>query len=242
MASRKKQAVPTQTLEEPDVVNAFPTKELFIYMLVRDITLIPAIKDLVDNSVDGARRIKPAGKFLGLWVRVEFDGKQFKIADNCGGMNNDVARKYAFRFGRPEEAGQQKHSIGQFGVGMKRSLFKMGSNFTVSSTAERSRFDLEVDVNEWKKDPKKWQFVLQIMKTTSVKQRLNVAPRSSSQNSILASQKNFKPMLSRPTSLPSSKTLTAKRSILAWRLPSTAFRSRLGLSHCLIAKISSRRS
>jgi hypothetical protein len=159
MASRKQQAAQTVTAEQAAVVNAFPTKELFIYMLVKDITLIPAIKDLVDNSVDGARRIKSASDFRGLWVRVAFDANQFKISDNCGGIDNDIARKYAFRFGRPEEAGQQKHSIGQFGVGMKRSLFKMGSKFTVNSIAERSWFELEVDVNEWKKDPKKWHFV-----------------------------------------------------------------------------------
>jgi hypothetical protein len=35
----------------------------------------------------------------------------------------------------------------------------MGSKFNVNSVAERSSFDLDVDVNKWKEDPKKWQFV-----------------------------------------------------------------------------------
>jgi hypothetical protein len=34
-------------------IDASPTKELFIYMLVRDISLSRAIIDLVDNSVVG---------------------------------------------------------------------------------------------------------------------------------------------------------------------------------------------
>lgn len=140
------------------IVNAFPTKELFISMLVKDITLIPAIKDLVDNSVDGARRLRSSGNYKGLSIRVEYSADEFKISDNCGGIENETARKYAFRFGRPEEAGQQKHSIGQFGVGMKRALFKMGSSFTVESIAERSCFMLSVDVNEWRDDPQNWQF------------------------------------------------------------------------------------
>jgi hypothetical protein len=159
MASRSKKDAPNENPEGPNVVNAFPTKELFISMLVKDITLIPAIKDLVDNSVDGARRLRPGRDYKHLWVRVEFAAAEFKIADNCGGIGNEVARKYAFRFGRPEEAGQQKHSIGQFGVGMKRALFKMGGKFAVHSVAERSCFDLTVDVGKWKDDRKNWQFL-----------------------------------------------------------------------------------
>ena len=36
--------------------NASPAKRFFISMLIRDIELIPAIVDLVDNSVDAARQ------------------------------------------------------------------------------------------------------------------------------------------------------------------------------------------
>ncbi|MDP9192816.1 MAG: ATP-binding protein [Acidobacteriota bacterium] len=129
-----------QQLDPEAIVNAFPTKELFISMLVKDITLIPAIKDLVDNAVDGARRIRPDGDYKGLTVYVEFDADHFRIVDKCGGISNEVARKYAFRFGRPDDAGQQPRSIGQFGVGMKRALFKMGSKFHVHSIADRSWF------------------------------------------------------------------------------------------------------
>jgi len=35
-------------------INVEPTKELFIYMLTRDVGLENAIIDLIDNSVDGA--------------------------------------------------------------------------------------------------------------------------------------------------------------------------------------------
>ena len=45
---------------ESFVVQGEPTKDFFISMLVRDIGLIPAIVDLVDNSVDGGRRLRPA--------------------------------------------------------------------------------------------------------------------------------------------------------------------------------------
>ena len=49
------------------------------------------------------------------------------------------------------------HSVGQFGVGMKRALFKLGSKFRIESTTETSRFVVEEDVNEWKARGE-WQF------------------------------------------------------------------------------------
>ena len=86
------------------LINASPTKEFFIHMLTRDIPLTRAILDLVDNSVDGARRLRASGNYDGLWVRMELSVEQFRIADNCGGITVEIARDYAFRFGRPKEA------------------------------------------------------------------------------------------------------------------------------------------
>jgi hypothetical protein len=155
----------------PDVDNniiaASPTKEFFISMLVRDIELLDAVADLVDNCVDGARRISKRDSFASLHVRIHLSEKKFEIEDNCGGISVDIARKYAFRFGRPGEFPPTKHSIGQFGIGMKRALFKMGDKFRVESATKQSRFVVEVPVDEWKKQPEKdkdgqnngnWQF------------------------------------------------------------------------------------
>ena len=149
--------------QDPKRINASPTKEFFIYMITRDITLTRAILDLVDNSLDGARRIRPNNDFNGLWVRVELDRTHFKIADNCGGIPVDIARNYAFRFGRPKDAPPTPGSVGQFGVGMKRTFFKMGSHFTVYSTTSTSRFDMDQDVEQWiamdePDNPDKWHF------------------------------------------------------------------------------------
>jgi hypothetical protein len=140
-------------------INASPTKDFFISMLTRDIPLTRAIIDLVDNSVDGARRLRTqtagGNRFDGLSVRLECRSDSFKISDNCGGMTVEHARDYAFRFGRPEGAVATPNSVGQFGVGMKRALFKMGRTFEVSSRATTSQFIVRIDVDEWrvKRDP-----------------------------------------------------------------------------------------
>ena len=139
------------------VVHGEPTKDFFISMLVRDIGLIPAIVDLVDNSVDGARRLRPADdperqeaqRFGGLFVSLRTTPGAFEITDNCGGITWEIARSYAFRFGRPTDAPSTPGSIGQFGIGMKRALFKLGNAFKVRSITEGEDFELRVNVPEW---------------------------------------------------------------------------------------------
>lgn len=143
---------------DPLVVDAKPTKEFFIEMLVRDIELIPAVADLVDNSLDGARRLRAGERFDGLTVGLTVSPTEFAITDNCGGIDLETATKYAFRFGRPQGFGFLEHSIGQFGVGMKRALFKMGRKFKVESTSGRSRFVMTVEVEKWRGDPDNWTF------------------------------------------------------------------------------------
>lgn len=141
----------------PNLISADPTKEFFISMLVKDIELVSSILDLADNCVDGARRLSPDGDYTGLSVRIEANETQFKIADNCGGIPIQIAREYAFRFGRPKEMPSTRHSVGQFGVGMKRALFKLGTKFKIESTSENSRFVIEIDVEEWNRK-KEWGF------------------------------------------------------------------------------------
>lgn len=145
---------------DPNEILAEPTKDLFVSMLVKDIPLRRAILDLVDNSLDGARRLRGNGPYAGLSVRVEFSQERFRIADNCGGIPVDVARRSAFRFGRPKDMVATTHSVGQFGVGMKRALFKLGKAFRVESTTPTSHFVVEVDVPTWTDDPQ-WRFEFQ---------------------------------------------------------------------------------
>jgi hypothetical protein len=131
------------------MIDASPTKEFFIKIITKDISLLDAIKDLVDNCVDGARSLRGNGDFEDLFVHIEVKRDSFLIVDNCGGISVDIATNYAFRFGRAKGAPSVSGSIGQFGVGMKRALFKMGKKFEVKSIAADSRFVLQADVDNW---------------------------------------------------------------------------------------------
>ncbi|MFW7356807.1 MAG: ATP-binding protein [Brucella sp.] len=141
-------------------IDAKPTKGFFIDMLVRDIPIEQAILDLVDNSVDGAKKMLADGLIEGLggrFIHISFNEEYFEIVDNCGGFDRKTAVEYAFRFGRPREFRGVPNSIGQFGIGMKRALFKFGKSFVVSSATTAEEWSISVDVNEWE-DTDEWTF------------------------------------------------------------------------------------
>jgi hypothetical protein len=157
---------------ELPVVDARPTKRFFVRMLVRDIELVPAIVDLIDNSVDGAKRLAGAEGVVsdgqggeldaeeldlsGRHIHLTLDGDRFVIEDNCGGIELHDAVSYAFRFGRLPGADTFDGEVGQFGVGMKRALFKLGEAFTITSMAPSSSFVLDMDVPQWLEDEDDW--------------------------------------------------------------------------------------
>ncbi|MFT3783688.1 MAG: ATP-binding protein [Nibricoccus sp.] len=132
-------------------------------MLTRDVQLSRAIIDLVDNSVDGAQRLRGNGRYDGLWIRIELSRDSFKVSDNCGGISVDIARNYAFRFGRSKNEEGAPGSVGLFGVGMKRTFFKLGRQFTVRSKCRTEHFSLAVNVDQWiaeegENGPDDWHF------------------------------------------------------------------------------------
>jgi len=136
---------------EQNVINASPTKDFFINMLIKDITLRDAIGDLIDNSIDGANRSNKHDDLREYFVNITANKNKFEIEDNCGGIDIKTARQYAFRFGRPSEFKIEKHSIGHFGIGMKRAFFKIGNNISVWSVANKSEFLVNINVGAWQK-------------------------------------------------------------------------------------------
>lgn len=151
---------------ESHSIRANPTKEFFITMLTRDIPLDRAILDLIDNSVDAANSSNllnndGTNQNADVKIDINFTNEKFVIIDNCGGIPIEVAKNYAFRFGRPTDSPLTPNSVGQFGVGMKRTLFKLGKQFKVSSKHNGEEgFCVNVNVDDWKNDDQSndWEF------------------------------------------------------------------------------------
>ena len=156
MAKNKTKPSPKQSGEDNEI-NVFPAKQFFVESLTRDIDLADAILDLLDNCVDGARRIglkKGDKPFLGYRAEVTFDGEKFVVEDNCGGIPLEVAKKSALCFGRPAQyAAKADGTIGIIGIGMKRAIFKIGRSSVIRSQHKADTFQIKIDP-EWLKSDK----------------------------------------------------------------------------------------
>lgn len=150
---------------------ANPTKKFFVRMITRDISLEDCILDLVDNSVDKAWRLEgssPMGLAEGVdlssyRVEITAGAASFRIVDNCGGMTLSDAVNHAFSFGRQDTEEQEDYSIGVYGIGMKRAVFKLGTEIRVRSTFtdgdRREAFVVPINVENWlKNDVPPWDF------------------------------------------------------------------------------------
>ncbi len=143
--------------KDPLLVDASPTKSFFVTIITRDVQLDDAIADLVDNCVDGAKRLRKDGNYQDLWVKINVAATGFSIEDNCGGIPLDIARRYAFKFGRDKDYQDSDFSVGQFGVGMKRTLFKLGTHFVVETVEPNNSYKIDVPVTKWLTEPE-WDF------------------------------------------------------------------------------------
>ncbi|WP_441242744.1 ATP-binding protein [Tardiphaga sp. 768_D3_N2_1] len=149
-----------------------PTKRFFVSMLTRDIELRDAILDLIDNCVDGATRqlkgkLKGARPYDGYIAHLTLSNKSFDISDNCGGIPQ-AAIKDAFLLGRPKVE-QNIPTIGMYGIGMKRAIFKIGEEASVESYAADGAFHVSY-TRDWL-DPENDEWDLPIETVRNKKQK-----------------------------------------------------------------------
>ena len=142
----------------PNTVNASPTKSFFVSMLTRDIKLEDAILDLLDNCVDGILRSntkEDPKPYDGFNAVIKFDAESFSISDNCGGIPWSM-RDYAFRMGRPAEQNSNvPRSVGVYGIGMKRAIFKIGRRCHISTQDAEKQYNIEIP-RDWMEDENEW--------------------------------------------------------------------------------------
>jgi Histidine kinase-, DNA gyrase B-, and HSP90-like ATPase len=147
------------------VANANPTKEFFVRMLTRDISIEDCILDLIDNSVDAAWEseggsfpgLEPSERLAPYKVEIDISGDRFQIVDNCRGLSLADATNYAFNFGNRDPREETTFSVGVYGIGMKRAVFKLGRRILIYSTHRKNdgaidSFQVPIAVDEWLAD------------------------------------------------------------------------------------------
>lgn len=140
-----------------------PTKEFFVEMLTRDIELNDAILDLLDNCLDGVVRscaskdkLRTADFYASYCANITISPTEFSITDNCGGIPRDTAENYAFRMGRVPTTQTDHPTIGIYGIGMKRAIFKIGRAATVFTQNLGKKYSVSIPA-EWADTPD-WDF------------------------------------------------------------------------------------
>jgi hypothetical protein len=159
--------------------NASPTKELFMEMFIRDLSLEDSILDLVDNSIDSLIKTRgvdvsdallPSGgdeageeKHRLPIIEIYYEPGKFRIRDTCGGISVKDAVDEVFRFGHSE--GAERGQLGVYGIGLKRAIFKIGAEIIIESRTVDDGFNMHIYVPDWAKDPD-WKFPLEVTKGT----------------------------------------------------------------------------
>lgn len=154
--------------------DASPEKRLFISLLTRDIPLVSAFLDLIDNSINAAvepvsSRLLTASDYLNVLqdetvqpavvIRVNFDAEGVSIIDTATGISSATAKAHVFKFGRAAGESHTADRLSVYGIGLKRALFKLGHKITIRSDHESGGFDLKLDVEQWARDRSQpWTF------------------------------------------------------------------------------------
>ncbi|QXX81617.1 MULTISPECIES: ATP-binding protein [unclassified Providencia] len=106
--------------------------------LTKDITTLEAIFDLVDNSIDAARDLLIEQKcsrgddnlpssYSGFYICIRIDEDSLRVLDNCSGIDRDTLSTRTLYTNKPSE---HEYGIGLYGIGLKRSMLKMGTEFS----------------------------------------------------------------------------------------------------------------
>lgn len=156
--------------------DASPEKRLFISLLTRDIPLVAAFLDLIDNSVNAAvephaSRLKSAQDYLEVFgdesvnpsvsIDLVISSDKIEIRDNASGISATTARDHVFKFGRAPDDASHGDRLSVYGIGLKRAIFKLGNNVTIRSDHKDGGFDLKLDVSKWAKSKEQpWAFAI----------------------------------------------------------------------------------
>jgi hypothetical protein len=155
---------------------ASPEKRLFISLLTRDIPLVAAFLDLLDNSINAAvepsaHRLETAQGYMDLFqdatvtpavaVHLEVSSGKVEIRDTASGISAKTAENHVFKFGRPAGEAHAGDRLSVYGIGLKRAMFKLGNKIQMRSDHTEGGFELDLDVAQWEKATElPWTFTL----------------------------------------------------------------------------------
>src|SRR5580700_317772 len=133
-------------------------------MFTRDITLEDCILDLIDNAMDSYLRTRgidvgeevfgqtdgAGARHPGL-IRIDFSQQEFRIVDDCGGIDRRAAEDDVFCFGHAKGM-RPSGGLGVYGIGLKRAIFKLGNSTVIESSTSEGGFTVRINLATWLED------------------------------------------------------------------------------------------
>ena len=156
------------------LAKASPEKRLFISLITRDISLVDAFLDIVDNSINAAleplaSRLKTADDYQRLLANKRLEPKveidiavtptKIVVNDTAPGISAETAADHVFKFGRAAADAHETDRLSVYGIGLKRAMFKCGNRIGIVSDHQKGGFELKLNVLDWAKETKEpWTF------------------------------------------------------------------------------------
>lgn len=146
---------------KPLFADTKPTKKYLVDGITKDITIEDAIFDLIDNSIDAFQGNKNGfipENYHGYKIELILKDDYFSIIDSGTGIDTKILQTNALRFGS-----HPKHhdtSIGHFGIGLNRALFKLGKIAVISTSTKNEKSQLTFDSNKFISDDNYWDLPL----------------------------------------------------------------------------------
>lgn len=132
--------------------NTRPVKKALVESTTKDVTVDACIFDLIDNAIDAFRENPLEAlpdDYAGYTIEIKMSETEFLIKDSGIGISQDILSNSALRYGATLPHGQ---TIGVFGVGLNRALFKMGTKSRIQTETSNSALQVELDVVRYLND------------------------------------------------------------------------------------------
>jgi hypothetical protein len=158
------------------LADATPEKRLFVSLITRDISLIDAFLDIIDNSINAALEpladdLKTADDYQLLanskakpkvQIDISVGSARLVVTDNATGISAKTAAEHVFKFGREAHDASDTDRLSVYGIGLKRAMFKCGNKINMTSDHKEGGFELKLDVRDWAKlKQEKWGFEIE---------------------------------------------------------------------------------
>lgn len=112
-------------------------------------------------NIEANENVTKEKPYSGFFAKITANPEEFEIQDNCGGIPREVAINQAFKFGRSaNDIDSDLPTVGMYGIGMKRALFKLGKSSLVESAHSPHKYNVEI-LDDWLHDENSWKLNLE---------------------------------------------------------------------------------